>query len=166
MRKFYLRRVLQINGIDRLVLQCVDLCDRFCQFSDRAQQLGGDHRRCGADGVAEYFGALRGDDLDAVFERTQFFHAARDVYLAAVPFDEICGALREQRGEVDARQQHVAVFARLGQRVAQHVEQHLRRGLVDRRVQRGDAQRFPELLHQRGILLVLREQFGDGDIVG
>jgi hypothetical protein len=80
------------------------------------------------------------------------------------PCNKICGALRKQCSEIDARQQHVAVGARLIQRVAQHVEKHLRRSFVERRVQRGDAEWLPEFLNHIDILLVLRKQFRNGGV--
>ena len=116
--------------------------------------------------MAEIFAALRRADFDAVLARKQRIHAAPDVHLAAMLFDIVRRALREQRGKADARQQHVAVRAGAVQRIAQHVEQHLCGSLVYRRVQCGDAQRFPELDRQVCSLAVLREQLGHRDVVG
>ena len=59
------------------------------------------------------------------------------------------GRIRHQAPEVVARHDEIGRRCGRADRVAQHVEQHLRRGLRQTDIECGQAQRLPQALHQR-----------------
>jgi hypothetical protein len=67
----------------------------------------------------------------------------------ALPLAQIrLSRIGQQAAQIGAIEQQIAVGAGAGQAVAQDVAEHLRGGLLQRRVERGDAQRRPELFDQ------------------
>jgi len=154
--------VLQVDGGDGLVAEALD-------HAQRPLQLG----RVQAEDALHLRGGRRVDDgvhrLGAVLaavahgQRPAPRRAARQVD-AAVPQDtgaacrEIAfHGMRQQRTEVGARQPHVRCGGARAQAVAQHGGQHLRGGLVQRRVQRGQRQRTPDAFDQTRRLPLLRQ---------
>ena len=64
---------------------------------------------------------------------------------AAVRGDEARSGVGKQRPEIDARQHEVRVARLHGKGAPQQIEEDLPRRRVDRRVERGDAHRLPQL---------------------
>ena len=73
------------------------------------------------------------------------------------------GRFGQQAAKIDARQQQVGIFPpRAAQAVAQHVGEDLRRGAFGGHVERGEAERFPQVAAQGAGLAGGVEPFGDG----
>ena len=81
--------------------------------------------------------------MEAVAVTRDAFNRSADLNLAAAGAHVIGSGFRKQCGEVGTRQQQVAGGTAGAEAVAQYVEEHLRRGAFERRVERGDAQRRP-----------------------
>jgi len=85
--------------------------------------------------------------------------------VAAARAHEVHRGLGKKPRQIDARQQEVACFGCGAKRVAQHVDEHLRRRELGRRVERRDAQRPPQEVGDAPGLPVLRKQLRHGYIV-
>ncbi len=66
---------------------------------------------------------------------------------AAVASDVAPGCIGKQRREIDGRDEKIAVARRAGECLAHHVGKDLRRRRLGRRIERGDAQGFPDSRH-------------------
>ena len=82
-----------------------------------------------------------------------------------MPGDERECRLRQQGGQIDARNQHVGGGAPTAEAVPQHRQENLGRGRFDRRVQCGHAQRSPHQPNQALGLIEALQQFGHAAVV-
>src|SRR5207302_5244172 len=78
--------------------------------------------------------------------------------LAAVAFHEIGCRLGKEARKVHPRQEEIAGSWRSGEGVAQHCEEDVGGGLLDRRVERRNAHRGPEVAPDRAVLAVLLQK--------
>ena len=143
-RQAHLRRVLQVAGGDRLVLE---LGREARQQRVELVRPDRDHHR----GVL----APQGVEVARALVQPQ---------LAAVPAQPGRGRLGKQPAQVDARQQQVARARGAAERVAQHREEGAGRGARGRRVERRDAQRAPQVARDGALLGVAREQLVDAAV--
>ena len=92
--------------------------------------------------------------------------AVAEAQRCAVCRQPAAGRFRQQFTEGNTRQQQIGVgTARTAQAVAQHIGEQLRRSAFHRRVQCGEAERFPQLLAQDAGLAGGIEPVGDALVV-
>ena len=83
---------------------------------------------------------------------------------AAAAADELGGRLRKQARQVDARQEEIARVTVAAERIAQRGEEGIGRRLLERRVERGNAERRPQVVAHAAVLAVLVEELLDRDV--
>src|SRR6267378_1524041 len=98
------------------------------------------------------------------FELAQVLDRGAEPYLAAVAFHELGCRLGEEARKVYPRQEQIAGSWRSGQGVAQHREKDVGRGLLDRRVERRNADRGPEVAADFPVLAVLSQKLQKRDV--
>src|SRR6267378_7297024 len=85
-------------------------------------------------------------------------------YLAAVAFHKLGCRLGKEARKVHPRQEEIAGSGRSGQGVAQDREEDVGGGLSDRRVERRNADRGPEVAPDRPVLAVLLQKLQKGNV--
>ena len=84
--------------------------------------------------------------------------------LAAVRHDIARDRIGKQRGKIGARYPHFAGSAAGAERIAQHIGEDLRRGAIERRVQRCQRQRPPDAPNDLRRLPAFEQPIGDAAI--
>src|SRR2546425_2810931 len=143
--QLHLLAVLEIAGVDRLV----GIIRRYLR-QKRFQLVRPD----------------RDDRRVEVAQLLQMIDGRAQPHFAAVFADEVERGLGKEPGQVNARQEQVARVALAGERVAQHREKHVRRRLVDGRVERGYAKWRPKVMSDAAVLAMVFQQPLDGDVAG
>src|SRR6266404_485461 len=104
------------------------------------------------------------DDDRIELELCQVVNGGVQADLAATLSHELGGRLGEETREVHPQQEQIAGSWRSGQGVAQHREEDVGGGLSDRRVERRNADRGPEVAPDRAVLAVLPQKLQKRDV--
>ena len=144
--------VFQIRGDNRLVGELLDARDRvgsLGRFDRAAEQMAELVRPNGDDRVAERLVGIAAAQHDVVAAWRDAGHG-RTLADRAAAVDDIGGrGIGKQGRQVDPRHQRVRIVGLAGERGREHVEKDLRRRDGQRRIERGDAQRLPQISYRR-----------------
>ncbi len=153
--------VLQVAGDDRLIAERVDAGKRIGKLGQLHQQQSRLVRAAGDHHAGKHLRVVETKSARDVRDAAQG-HAELDRATSCPHVFR--GRFGEEAPEVGARDEEVARLACAREAVAQHVNEDLRGGVLDRRVERRYAQRLPDVGAQHAALLVIVEQPGDAPV--